>query len=713
MFHFGDFTLDQLGYRLQRGERILRLERKPMELLFLLLEKRGELVTREELADRLWGTTVFVDIDQSINTAVRKVRMVLRDDPDKPRFIETVAGKGYRFAAPVTYNGEISKSNGAVARKTKSVLIDTDTGFSNTPSAVFQQPKPRWNHTTLFVGMALLIALTAGALAYWGMQTPAAARASNYVQLTHDGKRKTLIGTEGSRIYFSSASSDYQGMLEMSTSGDEPKRIPVLPSPAFNSISLSPDGSRLLAAEMQSNDMGPLWSLPLLGGSPRRMGDVVGQDAAWSPDGKSLAYCNGGNLFVAKADGTESRMLVTMKYPGVYHPLWSPDGKSLRFDVVESVSGQPVTIWEVSLDGTGLHRLLPGWTNSPDNEYGGRWTADGKYFLFESRRQVWALPRKAGPFRSRPKPIQLTFSPLVMANPTPSTDGKKLFVVGMTFNAELMRYDMKSSQFLPFMGGIPAEFTSFSKDGQWVAYVSYPNGALWRSKVDGSERLQLTYPPSYLAPRSYALLPRWSPDGKTIVFWETDSHGVAKIYEVSADGMSPHLLMPDDQSQQWDPNWSPDGHKIVFGGPPDDPSSTIRILDLKTHQVDTLPGSQGLFSPRWSPDGRYIPALSTDLTRILLFDFQTQKWIELAKGNLGCPEFSHDGRSLQFLDITGSGTVGRIRLSDGKKEQVLDLKNFVGTGRYGTSLAIAPDDSPLLLRDSGTQDIYSLDWEEP
>lgn len=110
VFHFGDFTLDQSQYRLQRGERILRLERQPMELLFLLVERRGELVTREEVADRLWGTTVFVDIDQSINTAVRKVRMVLRDDPDRPHFIETVVGKGYRFAAPVAVNGEATVS---------------------------------------------------------------------------------------------------------------------------------------------------------------------------------------------------------------------------------------------------------------------------------------------------------------------------------------------------------------------------------------------------------------------------------------------------------------------------------------------------------------------------------------------------------------------------------------------------------------------------
>jgi TolB-like protein/DNA-binding winged helix-turn-helix (wHTH) protein/Tfp pilus assembly protein PilF len=100
-FHFADFTLDQSRYRLQRGERILRLEKRPMELLILLVERRGELVSREEIAERLWGKDVFLDVDRSINTAISKVRVALRDDPDKPRFVETVVGKGYRFAAPV------------------------------------------------------------------------------------------------------------------------------------------------------------------------------------------------------------------------------------------------------------------------------------------------------------------------------------------------------------------------------------------------------------------------------------------------------------------------------------------------------------------------------------------------------------------------------------------------------------------------------------
>jgi TolB-like protein/DNA-binding winged helix-turn-helix (wHTH) protein/Tfp pilus assembly protein PilF len=100
-FHFADFTLDQSRYRLQRGERLLRLEKLPMELLILLVERRGELVSREEIAGHLWGKNVFLGVDPSINTAISKVRIALRDDPEKPRFVETVVGKGYRFAAPV------------------------------------------------------------------------------------------------------------------------------------------------------------------------------------------------------------------------------------------------------------------------------------------------------------------------------------------------------------------------------------------------------------------------------------------------------------------------------------------------------------------------------------------------------------------------------------------------------------------------------------
>src|SRR5262245_47596818 len=113
-FHFGEFTLDQSRYRLQRGVRRLRLEKLPMDLLILLVERRGELVSREEITERLWGKAVFLDIDHSINTAVRKIRLVLHDDPEKPRFVETVVGKGYRFAAPIIFHNGDSTSQAQV-----------------------------------------------------------------------------------------------------------------------------------------------------------------------------------------------------------------------------------------------------------------------------------------------------------------------------------------------------------------------------------------------------------------------------------------------------------------------------------------------------------------------------------------------------------------------------------------------------------------------
>ncbi len=578
------------------------------------------------------------------------------------------------------------------------------------PSGGHGQESKKPNRARIAIaGAATGIVLIGAVLAYFWTQPPALPKVSNYVQLTHDGQPKQLVGTDGSRLYLYLSGSKYQGLAEMSLTGGEPRKISLLPSTKMNPLSLSADGSELLVMDAQGvPPRGPLWSVPVLGGSPRRLGETEGQDAACSPDGKILAYSNGGDLFVAKADGSEPRKLFTMKAPAlVDNPVWSPDGSHLRFDARDRL-GSPRYIWEVAVNGTALHRLLPGWNKPADSHCCGRWTADGEDFVFQSRGQIWTLPRKGGFFGSQPKPIQLTFSPMGLRSPVPSRDGKKLFLVGRTFRGELMRYDSKSGQFVSFLGGISAEYIDFSKDGQWVAYVSYPEGTLWRSKVDGSERLQLTYPPDF------AFMPRWSPDDKNIVFFETIAGKPSRICEVSPEGGNPRQLLPDDPSQQWDPNWSPDGSKVVFAGNPSDAASTVRILDLATRQVSTLPGSQGLFSPRWSSDGLSIPALSADNTRLLVFDFQTQKWTGLARSNLlGWPNWSKDGQYLHVIDFTGTGAILKIRLSDRKIERVADLKNFVSTGHYGPALALAPDDSPLLLRDAGTQDVYALDWEEP
>lgn len=582
-------------------------------------------------------------------------------------------------------------------------LSDSGITPGTSPHAAAEgRPGRRW-----IVAIAAVAGLVgATVVAYLWMQPPAVPKLSNYVQLTKDGLPKGIVGTDGSRLFLYQASSEYQGMEEMSVTGGEPRKSTILPSPNMRPLALSPDGSELLATDVHGvPPIGPLWSFPVLGGSPHRIGDIVALDARLSPDGKMLAYSNDKDLFVAKIDGTESRKVASAKgLDAIFNPVFSPDETFLRFDDSNFIASW---LWEAPIDHMDAHQLLPGWTKPPDSECCGVWSADGNYFLFQSRGQVWGIPRKHGLAHSTAKPVQLTSSPLFLQSFLPSKDGKKLFVVGQTFRGQLTRYDLKSRRLEPFLGGISAEFTSFSKDRQWVAYVSYPENKLWRSKVDGSERLQLT------TNANPVFLPRWSPDGKKIVFFELTPDGHSTIYEVSPEGGTPRPLAIDDPHPQ-DPTWSSDGTKIMFGGSAGDSTTTIKTFDLATHQIQTLPGSKGLYSPRWSPDERYVAALSADSTRLSLFDSKTQKWSEISKRILeGWLCWSNTGEYLFALDnaFSAAGAVVKIRLSDRSIERVLDLKDVSPTGYWGNSLTLAPDDSPLLLRNVGTQDVYALDWE--
>ncbi len=563
--------------------------------------------------------------------------------------------------------------------------------------------------------LALLggLALAAGIFAFLLTRPLPVPTVSNYVQLTHDGHPKSLTGTDGSRLYLgpwirstnANHSNTVNGSMQMSTSGGDPVRVPAAPI-GMIPFNVSPDGAELLVRDTQgTGTAGQLWSLPILGGSPRRLGAIVAQDAALSPDGGTLAYVNGSELFLAMSDGTEPRKLVSLTGNGFY-PAWSPTASKLRFTLKDHKTGEN-SLWEISTQGTNLHPLLPGW-HTPSDECCGRWTGDGKYFVFQSQGQIWALSETRAFLRqSTSKPIQLTSSPLNLSAPLPSKDDKKLFVIGRTYRGELERWESKSGIFAPFLSGISAEDVAFSKDGQWVTYVSYPEGILWRSKSDGSEKIQLSHPPLFAA------LPRWSPDGRQIAFDDCVAGRPVRIYLVSADGTSPQLLLPGDPEPQWDPNWSPDGDKIQFSGDQSDDNSAIRMVDLKTHQVSTLPGSRSIYSARWSPDGRYIMAKPAHLHSLVLFDFQTQKWTQFAQVRASYLNWSRDGQYLYFLRWLDNPAVMRVRITDHEMEQVSDLSKLPTTGNLGPWVGLDLDDSPLVLKDNGTQDVYSLDWKAP
>jgi len=584
-------------------------------------------------------------------------------------------------------------------------LTGSDIGHESTPRATRIREPIRLRPRSLAAVIAF--ALVAGAAYFW-RQPSALPKVSNFVQLTHDGQAKGIIGLDGSRIYLFLMGRN-GGIAEAHISGGEPKMLPILPA-KMSPLGLSPDKSSILLNEgLDNTGTGPVWSLPVLGGSPRRLADIQANAAAWSPDGKRLAYSNGNSVFVANADGSDSRKVVALSDPAYNSdPVWSPDGARIRFISSKTTEVPSGFYWEVSLDGSGLHRLFTGWHDPPAWECCGAWTPNGKYFIFVSENQLFARSEHRGFLQPVPKPVQLTSSPIPLGGVFPTPDGKKFLLTGHTDHGELSRFEIATGKLLPYLGGISAQCLDFSKDGQWVAYVLYPEGTLWLSRVDGSDRRQLSYPPVY------ALVPRWSPDGKQITFMDAAPGTQYRIYVVDAQGGNPHLLLPDDKSPQADPSWSPNGSKILFGGGSNDTNAVIRILDLSTNQISTLPGSKGLYSPRWSPDGRFVVALPFDSTRLMLFDFQTQKWTELMRGSIGWPEWSSDGKYIYVMYYHGGIDIFRVRLSDHRVEQVADFKSLVLTGwDVGNWYGIAPDGSLLVLRGTGTTDVYSLDWEAP
>jgi eukaryotic-like serine/threonine-protein kinase len=573
------------------------------------------------------------------------------------------------------------------------------------------------SHAWLLGGwIALLGLLVIGiaALMFW-LRTPLPGpKVLSYTPLTHDRERKyPRLLTDGPRLYFVMPKKIGWTIAEVSASGGETAPI----SSHFDDVQLadiSPNGSELLigVADFDLTSDVPIYILPLPAGLPRRVGDILAHDASWSPNAEQIVYARGNELFLAKPDGSQSRRLVTLTGPASYS-RWSPDGKVLRFTVNDSKTGSP-SLWEVTLDGTGLRPLLAGWRNA-SAECCGNWTPDENYFVFQSNRtnDLWAIREKSGFLRKRnPEPMQLTTGQSPMLSPVPSRDGKKLFAIQGAPQGQLLRRDAKSQQFLPYLSGISAIQLSFSKDGQWVTYMSFPDGTLWRSKVDGTERLQLTFLPM----EGYQ--PKWSPDGKQIAFAASVPGKPIHIYIVSANGGAPKEVTKGERVE-WHPNWSEDGNSLFFGNRPIDmpglPPMAIHHVNLKTNQLTIVSGSEGTWFPRLSPDGNYIAALS-DRAHLMLLDVKKQRWTELTQTADDHPTWSHDGKYVYFdSPADGDPAIYRVQVKDHKLERIASLKDVKRptSVSLGGWTGLAPDDSLLALRDISTYEIYALDWQLP
>ena len=659
------------------------------------------------------GDTTAAIFDAILNKAPAPPTRI---NPDVPADLERIIDKALDKDRDVRY-----QSAADIRADLKRLKRDTTTGKVSAAAPVAAKQSNR-KRVLLWSAVTVAIVLITG-LTYVLVSPSPQPRITGSRQITHEGRQVCCIVSDGSRVYFDRmVNVGVDSPAQVAINGGETADFPnALKGAAIQDISA--DRSQLLVSAVgEAGLRTALWTLPLPAGSPRRLGDIHADGrwgAKWSPDGQYLVFTSGSELWVANSDGTGAKRIVSIEgVPGM--ASFSPDGKRIRFTHIHTLDNTS-SIWEVRRDGTDLHPVLPGW-RTPAHECCGMWTPDGRYYIFRSSGHtafmsrfdsgdIFALPESAGVFRKSPKPVQLTVGPLTYALGSITPDGKKLLVRARESHPELVRYDRTSKRFVPFLGGIAAADVSFTRDGKQVAYVRLSDSTLWAGPTESGERTQLTYPPDRVA------LPRWSPDGKRIAFMSSQTGKPYKAFVISAQGGSPEELYPGERTEG-DPNWSPDGTRIVFssGMPGIVAQSDIRIMDLKTRQVSTVPGSTGMFSPRWSPDGRYLATLSFETLSktMFLFDFQTGKWNAWItdQGRIQYLSWTADGHSVDYG--FGLNACKRIRLGESKPEVLFDSTDthifFTDFGPWSDD---APDDSRILVRDASTEEIYALDLDFP
>jgi serine/threonine protein kinase/Tol biopolymer transport system component len=567
--------------------------------------------------------------------------------------------------------------------------------------------RQRWPVAAVLAGAAAI----AGIVVMSVLRTPEAPpRIVRTTSLTNDNLEKGYrFATDGVRFYFTERVRGHYVLATVPIKGGETVTVSTPLKDAFL-LGGSPDGSDLLVKGAGPWDYGPLWVLPATGGAPRRFGDVVAKNGSWSPDGGKVIWEEGGDIFVMNSDGRGSRkLLVADRGKGrtwIWNPFWSPDGRRLGF-TTGLMDQFHQEIWEASADGTDPHPVLPGWENPP-TQCCGTWSPDEKYFVFATRRggrgdQLWARREDAGPFRKSREPVQLTSGPGNFWSPQYSRGGERIFAVGTDFRTELTRFDFQSQRFVPYLGGISVTELSFSKDGQWIAFSKVPGGGLWRARVNGTEQLSLTSPPM-MHDLDLPFGAQWSPDGKRIAFTGVMPNAPQRIYMVPADGAAaPTEVL--SKSACYLPSWSPDGTSLIFNCalPPTFRKAEIYILDLRTQQLSAVPESAELDGPSFSPDGRFVVA--HDDRRISLFDVGQRVWrTPITTESPGHIFWSRNGRYVYFVAGGVEKSIYRLSIADRKLEKLASVENVAW-------FTLAPDDSLLVMRNTGFSEIYALDWE--
>jgi non-specific serine/threonine protein kinase/serine/threonine-protein kinase len=558
----------------------------------------------------------------------------------------------------------------------------------------------------LAVAVSAMAVITLALLISWLRKPSAVPVVEGVTQLTDDGNPKILenpVVSDGSRIYFGEMHGSREIVAQVASTGGQTGVIDTgIEAPLL--MDLAPDSSSLLIGDEHHHP--GLYLLRLPAGEHRRLS---GFEQFWRgcfAPGGGFYLANNRSLYAGDPEGTQVRKFVDFSNVVLpYRCTASPDGTSIRVSVF--VGPFKKALWDVSSDGRSAHPFLPGWQSGADTCCG-RWTTDGTYFVFQSRVQgrsdLWITRERRVSFEPASSPMRLTNGPLSYEQPFPTRDGKHIYALGLKKRGELVRYDNKSGQFAPYLSGISAIDATVSKNGTWIAYVSFPDHNLWRVRADGSERLQLTYPPTSV------YVPRISPDGTKVAYTDVNS---GAIFVVSMDAGVPRKV----EDTGIGATWSPDSNSLLlFGSEPSDPSKRMETIDLSTGKVSVIPDCAEKWAPFWPSENLIVAAATWNgAWSFVTLDLKTKKWSHLVSAPFNHFMQSVDGKYLYYTTAGDDPKIFRVRFSDGQVEEIASLKNFrpVEDENIGSWVGVTADGDPLLTRDIGTQEIYDLSVRWP
>jgi eukaryotic-like serine/threonine-protein kinase len=518
---------------------------------------------------------------------------------------------------------------------------------------------------------------------------------STQITFSNDDKLSPLL-TDGLRLYFQS----HNKPSEMAAGGGLIAPIPGL-SPGMYLVDTSADGSKILVwtANLDHEDFGGWLSVgSTLGGGLRRIGTHLSTPSArWSRDGKSIYFSVDHQIYVMDEDGGNVRSLwKPPAEPGEFSA--SPDGKELS---VTLYSPYP-RLWRVNSDGQNAQPLPMDEPPGADSRQG-FWTPDGQHFLFLSSRDGRGnLYELVTPpwyqFWRKPQPVRITANQLNILDAAPARDSKGLFMLGRLEAGAMQVLDPRSNKLVPFLGGLPALQFVVSPDRQWMAYTEYPSGHLWKSRLDGSEAVQLTTSKAYML--------QWSPDSKRIAYSDWN-----KIYIISADGGTPEKVMPTGSFEVM-PTWFPDGKSIAFNlfDQVNEPDG-MYMVDLATRAVTPMPGAKGLYVAFWSPDGRYFVAAGREPLRMMLYTAATRQWRELHRLDApwGFDVWAPDSRSIFISQTETNAGLYRLSVPDGAYKRIADLPDVLPGN--DALLSVTADGQPAIMSHSGAAQVYAMRWK--